>query len=692
MYYFTSDKVPSFILQKNIYLWSINREHWHLLMPEKALPSQTHGYKTEINMNYGFIKVAAAVPHVLVADCFYNIQQIAGLMRKAAGKGVQIIAFPELAITAYTCQDLFAQQTLLQNAEKALMKLVNDTASLNLLTILGIPLATENRLINAAVVFQHGKILGVVPKTYLPNYKEFQEQRWFTSASDLQGKTITIGNDNYPADSHLLFTSGQVTVGIEICEDLWVPVPPSSILSMKGATILFNLSASNELIGKHQYLRTLICQQSARCMAGYIYTSAGFGESSTDLVFAGNGIIAENGNLLEESPRFTMEEQLIISEIDVESLQNDRRINTSFMQGLSNLSAIETTVIPFALSETSAAPELTRRVDPRPFVPSGDTLKERCEEIFHIQVAGLAKRIIHTHAKTAIIGISGGLDSTLALLVTVMTFDALKIPRKQILGITMPGFGTTGRTYKNAVGLIRSLGVTFREISIKDACLQHFKDINHDLSVHDVTYENSQARERTQLLMDVANQENGLVIGTGDLSELALGWATYNGDHMSMYGVNGSIPKTLVKYLVEWVANNRIDEPSRLTLLDIIDTPISPELIPADENGNIKQKTEDLVGPYELHDFFLYHFLRFGSTPAKIYFLAQKAFVNRYEKETIKKWLHIFFRRFFQQQFKRSCLPDGPKVGSVSLSPRGDWRMPSDAIAKLWLNEIELSD
>ena len=640
-------------------------------------------------MNYGFVKVAAAVPHVQVADCFYNIQQMEGLMHQASDKGVQIIAFPEMSVTAYTCLDLFAQQTLLKNAEQALLKLVSDTADLNILTIAGAPLVTENRLINAAIAFQAGKILGVVPKTYIPNYKEFQEQRWFTSATELRDKTVSIGDRTYPLGSHLLFTAGQVKVGIEICEDLWVPVPPSSLLAMEGANILVNISASNELIGKHHYLRSLICQQSARCMAGYVYASAGFGESSTDLVFAGNGIIAENGTLLEESPRFTMQEQLVISEIDIENLQNDRQVNTSFMHGTSTLLADETITIPFVLSENSGQPILTRSVDPHPFTPSGDALKERCEEIFQIQVAGLAKRIVHTHSRTAVVGISGGLDSTLALLVTVMTFDALNIPRNQILGITMPGFGTTDRTYTNACDLIRSLGVTLKEISIKDACLQHFKDISHNPSVHDVTYENSQARERTQILMDVANQENGMVIGTGDLSELALGWATYNGDHMSMYGVNGSIPKTLVRYLVEWVAHNRVDEASRATLLDIVDTPISPELIPADENGNIKQKTEDLVGPYELHDFFLYHFLRFGSSPAKIYFLAQQAFGGSYDKETIRKWLHTFFRRFFQQQFKRSCLPDGPKVGSVSLSPRGDWRMPSDAMATLWLKEIE---
>lgn len=609
-------------------------------------------------------------------------------MRQASEKGVQIIAFPELSVTGYTCLDLFAQQTLLDGAEAALLQLVSNTADLDILTIVGVPLRTENRLINAAVVFQKGAIRGVVPKTYLPNYKEFQEQRWFTSATELRESTISIGKEEYPMGSHLLFRSGRLTAGIEICEDLWVPVPPSSLLTMEGANIIFNLSASNELIGKHAYLRSLICQQSARCMAGYVYASSGFGESSTDLVFAGNGIIAENGNLLAESPRFTMEEQLVISEIDIETLQNDRQVNTSFMYGTSGLPKEKAQVVDFQVRIPDGF-SLTRPVDPHPFTPSGEALKERCEEIFHIQVAGLAKRLVHAHAQTAVVGISGGLDSTLALLVTVMTFDALKMPRGQIIGITMPGFGTTDRTYTNACDLIRSLGVTLKEIPIKEACLQHFRDIDHDPSVHDVTYENSQARERTQLLMDVANQKNGLVIGTGDLSELALGWATYNGDHMSMYGVNGSIPKTLVKYLVEWVANHKVDDASRLTLLDIVDTPISPELIPADENGNIKQKTEDLVGPYELHDFFLYHFLRFGSYPSKIYFLAQKAFAGIYDNATVKKWLYTFFRRFFQQQFKRSCLPDGPKVGSVSLSPRGDWRMPSDAVSRLWLEEIE---
>ena len=637
-------------------------------------------------MNYGFVKVAAAVPHVKVADCSYNIQQIEGLMRKASDKNVQIIGFPELSITAYTCQDLFSQEILLRQAEQALVDLVNKTADLDVLAIVGCPLRSGSQLINAAVAFQRGEILGVVPKTYLANHKESSEGRWFTSSTDMQQSMIVLGNREIPMDSDLLFEYDHVRVGIELGEDLWVPIPPSSELAMQGANLIFNLSACDELIGKHSYLRSLVCQQSARCLAGYIYASAGFGESTTDLVFAGKGLIAENGVMLAESDRFSLEEQLIISEIDIQHLQNDRRVNTGFLNGYVNLNMDNGAVVPFSLPNRTM--ELTREIDPHPFIPSGNALKERCEEILHIQVSGLAKRLLHAHAQTAVVGISGGLDSTLALLVTVMTFDAIKIPREKIIGITMPGFGTTGRTYNNAVNLIRSLGVTLKEISIKDACIQHFKDIEHDSNVHDVTYENSQARERTQLLMDVANKANGMVIGTGDLSELALGWATYNGDHMSMYGENGGVPKTLVKYLVEWVANNKVDDDSKATLLDIVDTPISPELIPADENGNIKQKTEDLVGPYELHDFVLYHFLRFGSTPAKIYFLAKIAFKGVYDDETIKKWLYTFFRRFFQQQFKRSCLPDGPKVGSIGISPRGDWRMPSDAMSTLWLDEI----
>ena len=636
-------------------------------------------------MDYGFVRVAAAVPHVSVADCYYNIKQTEGLMRKAAAQGVQLMTFPELGITAYTCLDLFQKQTLLQNAEAALLQLVDNTSDLDVFTIVGLPLVTENRLVNAAVAFRKGKILGVVSKTYLSNAKEYQECRWFTSSLDLLDDSIRIGDGTYPMSSYLLFSAGSVSVGIEICEDLWTPVPSSSLLAMEGANIIFNLSGSNEVTGKHHYRRSLVAHQSSRCICGYVYAMCGYGESSTDLVFPGGGIIAENGVILEDSGRFTMQEELIINEIDVEKLRNDRQANPSFMQGAKGLLPDKVLVVPFRLPKADIQ-KLTRKIDPHPFVPSGEALSERCEEVLNIQIAGLAKRISHIQAKTAVIGISGGLDSTLALLVTVMTFDALKLPRKQILGVTMPGFGTTDRTYNNALSLMRSLDITIREISIVKATLQHFEDIGHDPEVHDVTYENSQARERTQILMDIANQENGLVVGTGDLSELALGWATYNGDHMSMYGVNASIPKTLVRSLVEWVARTKVDEASGKTLLDIADTPISPELIPADKDGNIAQKTEDLVGPYELHDFFLYHFLRFGSTPEKICYLAEQAFEGRYDKETIKKWLHTFFRRFFNQQFKRNCLPDGPKVGSISLSPRGDWRMPSDASSSLWLD------
>ena len=610
-------------------------------------------------------------------------------MRQASEKGVQIIAFPELSVTGYTCLDLFAQQTLLNGAEAALLQLVSNTADLDILTIVGVPLRTENRLINAAVVFQKGAIRGVVPKTYLPNYKEFQEQRWFTSATELRESTISIGKEEYPMGSHLLFRSGRLTAGIEICEDLWVPVPPSSLLTMEGANIIFNLSASNELIGKHAYLRSLICQQSARCMAGYVYASSGFGESSTDLVFAGNGIIAENGNLLAESPRFTMEEQLVISEIDIETLQNDRQVNTSFMYGTSGLPKEKAQVVDFQVRIPDGF-SLTRPVDPHPFTPSGEALKERCEEIFHIQVAGLAKRLVHAHAQTAVVGISGGLDSTLALLVTALAMGMLNRPASDIVAVTMPCFGTTARTKSNAELLAERMGATLKIIDISQAVRRHFTDIGQSMENHDVTFENGQARERTQVLMDIANQTGGLVIGTGDLSELALGWCTYNGDHMSNYAVNCSIPKTLVRHLVAYLARDNAEKDEALhdVLEDILDTPVSPELLPAVQ-GEISQRTEDLVGPYELHDFFLYYMLRWGFPPRKIYRLALYALGKTYTPDVILKWLKTFYRRFFSQQFKRSCLPDGPKVGSAALSPRGDWRMPSDASAALWQAELE---
>ncbi len=640
-------------------------------------------------MNYGFVKVAAAVPRVKIADCKYNAGQLESLIAIADGKGVQIIAFPEMCITAYTCGDLFGQQLLLEEAEMGLMQILNNTRQLDIISILGMPITVNSTVINAAVVIQKGKILGVVPKTYLPNYKEFYEQRWFTSALQVAEESVRLCGQIVPMGNNLLFETSDTIFGIEICEDLWSTIPPSSTLALQGAEILFNLSADNEGIGKHNYLCSLISQQSARCIAGYVFSSCGFGESTTDVVFAGNGLIYENGNELAHSKRFSFDEQLVISEIDIERLRAERRINTTFAASKGAIPSDKKPVCITTEYVNSKELNLTRTFDMHPFVPQGDTLNERCEEVFSIQVAGLAQRLVHTGAKTAVIGISGGLDSTLALLVCVRTFDKLELPRKNIIGVTMPGFGTTDRTYHNALSLMESLGITIREISIKEACIQHFKDINHDINIHDVTYENSQARERTQILMDIANQTWGMVIGTGDLSELALGWATYNGDHMSMYGVNGSIPKTLVKHLVKWVAENDIDAESRITLLDIVDTPISPELIPADENGEIQQKTEDLVGPYELHDFFLYYFMRFGFRPSKIYYLANVAFKGTYDEETIKKWLSTFFRRFFNQQFKRSCLPDGPKVGSISISPRGDWRMPSDASSATWLKEIE---
>jgi len=652
--------------------------------------------------NYGFVKVASAIPSLKVADCTYNIQQIESLIVQAEGKGVEIITFPELCICGYTCQDLFGQQLLLEKCEESLFKLLDFTRSLQIIAIVGMPVMVDSLLMNCAVVVQGGKILGVVPKTYLPNYQEFYEKRWFSPATATLNTQIHLCAQQVTMGRNLLFHTQSTTFGIEICEDLWSPIPPSCNLALKGAEIIFNLSATNEVIGKNQYLLSLISQQSARCISGYVYSSCGFGESTQDLVFAGNALIYENGSLLARSKRFCLEEQMVISEIDTERLLSERRKNTTFAENVREIAATNSIDIQCQTVNPAYNFEFTRYVDPHPFVPSGKELDERCEEIFSIQTEALAKRIVHTNARSIVIGISGGLDSTLALLVCVKTMDMLNRPHKEVIGVTMPGFGTTDRTYNNAMSLMQSLDITIKEISIKDACIQHFKDIGHDINIHDVTYENSQARERTQILMDVANQCNGFVVGTGDLSELALGWCTYNADHMSNYGVNVSIPKTLVKYLVKWVALTSVDDTSKTTLLDIIETPISPELIPADENGEIMQKTEDLVGPYELHDFFLYNLLRLGFRPAKIYFLALQAFVKQtyretpengmavgtYDEDTIKKWLHTFCRRFFTQQFKRSCLPDGPKVGSVSLSPRGDWRMPSDASSSDWIADL----
>ncbi len=634
-------------------------------------------------MKYGFINVAAAVPAIKVADVDYNVQQIESLMAQAEGKGVEILVTPELCITGYSCQDLFREQLLLDKSEEGILQLLDFTRKLDTILVVGAPVLVNSLLYNCAVIIQRGQILGIVPKTYLPNYGEFYEKRWFASAQDLNPTDIYFaGSPVHVSSEPILFTTGDgVKFGVEICEDVWAPIPPSNNLALAGADIILNLSASDELIGKHDYLRSLLAQQSARTIGGYVYASCGFGESTQDVVYGGNAMIFENGKLLVEGERFSFQPQIRMCQIDVEKLRTERRQNTTFINAQRGAHALN-------IPAKAVAPKdfvLTRDIDAHPFIPKSGDMQTRCEEILSIQVAGLAKRLYHINAKTAVIGISGGLDSTLALLVTVKAFDKLGLERKGIVGVTMPGFGTTDRTYNNAIKLMQTLGVTIREISIAKAVTQHFEDIGHDMKQHDITYENSQARERTQILMDVANQVNGIVVGTGDLSELALGWATYNGDHMSMYGVNAGVPKTLIRYLVNYVAGEMATE----TLLDIVDTPISPELIPADEQGRIKQKTEDLVGPYELHDFFIYYFLRYGFGPAKIYIMAQKAFKDAYDDETIKKWLKTFCRRFFTQQFKRSCLPDGPKVGSVSLSPRGDWRMPSDASSALWISECE---
>ena len=643
-------------------------------------------------MKHGFITVAAAIPSVKVADCDYNEKQLESLIAQAEGKGVEIIVFPELCITGYTCQDLFGQQLLLEEAEKAVLKLLDFTRSLDIIAIVGLPVVCGDLLLNCAAVIQKGDLLGLIPKTYLPNYSEFYEKRWFASAQDLDDTDLPFAGKTMPvsAEPTLFRTCDGVHFGVEICEDVWAPAPPSNHLALSGAELIFNLSASDELIGKHDYLKSVLAQQSARTMTGYVYSGCGYGESTQDVVYGGNAMIYENGKLLVEADRFSMEPQMMITQIDVEKLRTERRTNSTYVNAQHSYSA----KIINAHGIQPRDFQLIREIDAHPFIPKTADMKQSCEEIFSIQVMGLAKRIEHTHSKKVIVGISGGLDSTLALLVCVKTFDKLKMDRKGIVGVTMPGFGTTDRTYNNAINLMKSLGITLMEISIAKAVTQHFKDIGHDAAVHDVTYENSQARERTQILMDLSNQLGGLVVGTGDLSELALGWATYNGDHMSMYGVNASVPKTLIQHLVRYVAETELkeknDKKTYEILMDVVDTPISPELIPADENGNIKQKTEDLVGPYELHDFFLYYFLRFGFRPQKIFLLAQHAFKGSYDDVTIKKWLTTFLRRFFAQQFKRSCLPDGPKVGSVSLSPRGDWRMPTDASSAMWLKECEM--
>ncbi len=632
----------------------------------------------------GFVKVAAVTPEIRVGDTEHNTDVIAKAMNEAAEQGAKLIVFPELCITGYTCGDLFLQDILLVNAERSLIKLAEATKHIDALVFVGIPLETDGKLYNMAAALNKGRILGFVPKSHIPSYGEFYELRHFTSGTGRSGK-VSLGGQQIPFGTNLLFKCDvlpELVVGAEICEDVWVPDTPSTKLALAGATVIVNLSASNELVSKDAYRRNLVSMTSARLVAGYVYSSAGEGESTQDTVYAGHNLICENGEVLAESRLFST--GIIYSEIDVKKLSHDRRRMNTF----GAITPDKENVIGFNISAYDKT-ALTRFFPQQPFVPGDESAKKaRCEQIFSIQSYGLEKRLKHIGCQNATIGVSGGLDSTLALLVTAKAFDILQIPRGKILAVTMPCFGTTDRTYNNAVMLADSLGVTLKEVDIKDSVNTHFRDIGQDPAVHDITYENGQARERTQVLMDLANKNNGIVIGTGDLSELALGWATYNGDHMSMYGVNVGVPKTLVRHLVRYYADTCNDKKTAEVLFDILDTPVSPELLPP-EDGNISQKTEDLVGPYELHDFFLYHMLRNGFGPAKIFRLARYAFKGKYEDEIILKWLKTFVRRFFAQQFKRSCLPDGPKVGSVAVSPRGDLRMPSDAAADIWLKELD---
>ena len=634
-------------------------------------------------MRDGFIKVGAATPKVRVADPVYNREQLVKAAGEAAGRGVKLLVFPELSMTAYTCGDLFGQEILVRAAREELARFAAETEALDMLMFVGLPWAQDGKLYNVAAAVKGGRVLGLVPKLNLPNYGEFYEARNFEPGcedvidADWEGEKIPMG-------SRLLFVCREMPalqVAAEICEDLWVACPPSTEHAQAGATVIVNCSASDETTGKSAYRRELVGGQSARLVCGYIYANAGDGESSQDLVFGGHDIIAEDGRILAESPRF--ETGLWTADLDLGRLEGERRRMSTFrIRGRERYCPVE---FSLKMEET----RLERSFDPAPFVPHDAADRERrCEEILSIQAMGLKKRLEHTGCRDAVVGISGGLDSTLALLVTARAFDLLEIPRSRIHAITMPCFGTTDRTYQNACRMTEKLGASLAEVDIREAVTLHFRDIGHDMAVHDVTYENSQARERTQVLMDVANQVNGMVIGTGDMSELALGWATYNGDHMSMYGVNASVPKTLVRHLVRYYADTCGEEELRLVLLDVLDTPVSPELLPP-EDGAISQKTEDLVGPYELHDFFLYHILRCGSRPSKIFRMALLAFEGQYDREVILKWLKVFYRRFFSQHFKRSCLPDGPKVGSVAVSPRGDLRMPSDAASSLWMAEVE---
>lgn len=676
--------------------------------------------------DYGLFRVAACVPRVKVADVEFNCESICRMIDQAEETKASLVVFPELSVTGYTCMDMFSQNLLLEKAEEAVGRIADYTRGKTATVVVGAPVRFRGRLYNCAVVMRNGGIKGIVPKMYLPTYAEFDESRWFASGSDFMSSTnSTVGRlvddgknfyrDGFDAEisfvgqkcnisPNILFTIGQATFGIEICEDFWTPIPPSSFLAPSGAQIIVNISASNEVMTKHAERRNLVANQSGRMVAGYIYCSSGYGESTMDTVYGGSSMIVENGTILCENERFQMKDSMIVADFDIEKLNVLRQKKNSF-RGMApdGTSACEYSGLYARFDLGAAAPtdfkeKLCRFVEPHPFLPEGDPVEvaARCKEILAIQTTGLVARLEHIGCRKTVIGISGGLDSTLALLVSVMALDRLGLPRENVIGITMPGLGTTKRTKSNAVDLMEALGVTSREISVVPAVEQHFKDIDHDPTVMDSTYENAQARERTQILMDISNQENGLVVGTGDLSELALGWCTYNGDHMSMYGVNASVPKTLIKFLVQWAADNVFNQPAadgmrsaREILYDVTETPISPELKPADEKGEIKQKTEDLIGPYELHDFFIYNYMRFGYSPSKIFFFACNAFEGLYDKETILKWLKKFYWRFFTQQFKRSCMPDGPKISVVSFSPRGDFRMPSDAKVNLWISELD---
>ncbi len=640
--------------------------------------------------NYAYVRVGAAVPKIEVANCSYNIDSIYELIIEAEKNNVAVLTFPELCVTGYTCADLFYQATLIDECEKSIQELLDKTKHVDMLIILGAPVKVNFKLYNCAVAIYKGKILCIVPKVFIPNYGEFYEKRWFSAADELGRISINYcGQDTFISTNVLMQHESikDLCVGIEICEDLWSPIAPSAFQALAGASIILNLSASNDYVGKSENRKQIIKSQSSKCICSYVYVSAGFGESSTDLVFGGHSMIYENGDLLAENEKYSLDSQLIFTEIDLEKLSTYRQRNTTYADCQSKYDNDYERVY---FNTNIDIGNLSVNIDKSPFIPKNENeISKRCSEIFNIQINGLAKRILHTKSKSMILGISGGLDSTLALLVCAKTCDKLGLDRKIIKAVTMPGFGTTDRTYNNAVKMIDKVGADFREINIRDSVIQHFRDIGHDENNHDVIYENSQARERTQILMDVANQENGLVIGTGDLSELALGWATYNGDHMSMYGLNSSIPKTLIRYIIKWAADYEFKNDIKSILYDVLDTPVSPELLPPDSEGKISQKTEELVGPYELHDFFLYNVIRFGYKPSKIFFLANIAFKNEYNSDIIYKWLKNFYFRFFSQQFKRSCLPDGPKVGTVCVSPRGDLRMPSDAAVKMWIDDLE---